>query len=52
MLLFINHFYKIEFIALKSIFRVSCKHACLVHKIIILCGKNNKYPCEFYSLVL
>jgi hypothetical protein len=31
---------------------LSCKYACLVvHKIIMLCRKNNnKYLCEFYSL--
>jgi hypothetical protein len=46
-LLFINHFRKIESVVIKSVFHVSYKHAYLIHKIIILCEKyNNKYPCE------
>jgi hypothetical protein len=47
-LLLITHFRKVEFTVIKSIFHVSCKHAVLVHNIIMLCKKsNNKYPCEF-----
>jgi len=41
-------FTKIEFKVIKSVFHVSCKHAYLVYKTIMLYGKNNnKYPCEF-----
>jgi hypothetical protein len=51
-LLSITHFHKIEFKVIKSVFHVSCKHACLVYKTIMLCRKkNNKYPSDFYSLV-
>jgi hypothetical protein len=46
-ILFINYFHKIKFKVIKNISYVSCKHACLAHKMIVLCGKNNdKYPCE------
>jgi hypothetical protein len=33
----ITHFHKIEFTLIKSIFHLSCKHAGLVYKIIMLC---------------
>jgi hypothetical protein len=44
----ITHFHKLEFTLIKIIFHVSCKHSYVVHKIIMECGKNNKYPCEFF----
>jgi uncharacterized membrane protein len=52
-LLFTNYFHKIEFTLIQNVFHVSCKHACLIYEMIMICENNNdKYSCELYSLEL